>query len=658
MIVYDIEYDENVTSLHGTLLKGLRERLDLCKQRRADFDMRVDDNERRTAIYKKKNKNDHAKVVKKKKGESDYSEIIIPQSYALMVSAHTYLCNVFLQRDPVWSVQGIQDEGQLKELAVETYLRYQHTSGGHARAEMIWLLDPCRYGVGIIGNYWENETKVVTALEEVPKEVDGVIVEGEFEKQFRRREVPGYEGSRLYNVYPKDFIFDPRVPMGRLQDMEFCGRNTTISMSEALARSAKGTWFNVDEAISRVSKNSDSRDFNDDVDRTLDELTGAASTDKSNKILSAPSKGKSSGLLDIEELSITIIPSHWGIADSDYPEKWHFTIAQKSVIVCAYPFGTLHQEHPMHVLEMELDGYRQDSRSLMEVTEPLNDVLNWQFNSHMFNRRAAMNNQFVYDPMRVEERDLRSREAGKLIRLKATAYGTDVRSAIHQLPVSDVTASNVHDAQQVISMMQKQTGINEDVSGGSSTSSRRSATEFNATTGFSMGRLSRDAYWMAITGWRSLGLHLISDSQQFYTSVKKMKIAGYTGISEELVEVSPETIAGRFDVVAVDGTLPVSKLQQANFWKEALMGLSSVPEIAANYRLEDMFAHMSRLGGLAAISKFRIEPDEKVKRLLEKGLIEDVTKPTTGGVGGGTSTGTQPPPSTDQAFRTLGIPEN
>lgn len=635
MIVFDIPHRTDEKALHTILLKGLRDRLELCESRRSTFDTRMDKNEERCALYRKKNEKDAKKKTAKNKGESEYSEVVVPYSFALMASAHAYMCSVFLQRDPVFMVQGVQDEGATKELAIETLLRFQYNSGDMGKHMLIWLLDPCRYGIGILGSYWAENDKVVTQLEEHPLVVDGVEVEGKTQKRFVRRVVQGYRGNRVFNVHPKDFIFDPRVPMNAIQDMEFLGRKTSISTTTALERQQMGEYFNIDAVINKMTAAQD-KEKAGDVDRVLDDLTGAAKVDHSNAVLKTPVSGKT-GQIQLEELSVTLIPKQWGIStEGNRPEKWHFTIANKEFIVCAYPQGTLHQEHGYHVLEMELDGYRQDSRSLTEMAEPMNDVLSWMFNSHMWNRRAALNNQFVYDPMRVNESDLRSTKAGKMIRLKATAMGTDVRTAIHQLPVADVTANSIQDAMAVEKMMQRTLGVNEDVAGTSSTSSRRSATEFQATTGFSMGRLARDALHFSLTGFKSLGRHLISNTQQFYTAEQKLKVGGYTGFVEEVVDVSPEIIAGSFDVVPVDGTMPISRMQEASFWKEVLLGLGQLPDIRAAYRVEDIFAHMARQGGLQAIEKFRVEPDEKVQRLIQMGVLENVTS----GLVPGTNTGT------------------
>src|SRR5690606_39153717 len=144
------------------------------------------------------------------------------------------------------------------------------------------------------------------------------------------------------------------------------------------------------------------------------------------------------------------------------------------------------------------------------------------FNTHMYNKRQVINNQFVVDPHRVVVKDLQTTTPGKIIRLKPHAYGTDVRTAISQLPVQDVTSQNYGDAQVVEQQMQRALGINDDITGRSSPTSRRSATEFRGTTSQSANRLANMAYWFSVTGWRSLAKCLIGSTQEMYTTEMKV----------------------------------------------------------------------------------------------------------------------------------------
>jgi hypothetical protein len=70
-------------------------------------------------------------------------------------------------------------------------------------------------------------------------------------------------------------------------------------------------------------------------------------------------------------------------------------------------------------------------RSMLEQLKPLNDVLTWLFNSHFYNVRKALNDQFVIDPSRIMMRDALDPEPGRMMRLKPTAYGTDPKSSDH-----------------------------------------------------------------------------------------------------------------------------------------------------------------------------------------------------------------------------------
>ena len=78
-------------------------------------------------------------------------------------------------------------------------------------------------------------------------------------------------------------------------------------------------------------------------------------------------------------------------------------------------------------------------------------------------------------------------------------------------------------------------------------------------------------------------------------------------------------IAGFYDFVPVDGTLPIDRFAQANLWKELLTGLYQVPQIAMSYDLGGIFAWMAQLAGLKNITQFRIMPDQQLAQQVQAG---------------------------------------
>jgi len=138
---------------------------------------------------------------------------------------------------------------------------------------------------------------------------------------------------------------------------------------------------------------------------------------------------------------------------------------------------------------------------------------------------------------------------------------------------------------------------------------------------------------------------MLQNTQQLYEEEKMFQIAGnmFADASKRspdgsnAIQVSPETIAGFYNFVPVDGTLPVDRFAQANLWKELLLQMGSIPAIAMEWDIGAMMSHVMKLTGERNVDRFRLnlQPDEKLQRQAELGNVIPVGGQSGGG--GGTS---------------------
>lgn len=261
-------------------------------------------------------------------GNPQYTTIKIPYSYAIMMTAHTYYTTVFLSRDPVFQVTGRHGESQQSVQAVEALLAYQLQTGGMLVPLNIWLHDAAKYGLGVTGDFWDEEFSVVSEIVEEPRLVLGVLPTNKTRKIKRTRRVPGYIGNRLYNIRPYDWFPDPRVTAANFQRGEFCGAYIELGWNTILKREEQGLYTNVDVIKSRHGNA---------------ELSGSASTQREagaeQLLLPSPetfffdevvgrdksTRGKNSTVLPAYEVCIDLIPSAWGLGRGNLPEKWIVT---------------------------------------------------------------------------------------------------------------------------------------------------------------------------------------------------------------------------------------------------------------------------------------------------------------------------------------------
>lgn len=603
---------------HGLILKHFKARLKLAKdeQEKTRLQKWKECEDTFTAYMPEKDV-DTVRKSQRKAGMPSYTTIAIPYSYAMLLTAHTYYTSVFLARDPIFQMKGRHGEGQDAETAMESLLDYQLTSGGGMPALFIWLMDIGKYGHGVIGHYWDKEVFTLQRYAEVPKTFLGMPLPGTSQKQLITEEQVGYEGNKLYNVRPADFFPDPRVPLHRFQEGEFCIEFDKIGWVTAARMGANGLWFNLDK-VRKMKESGDVNNSRGDVGHDTN-LPGEsqeyyAMAEESNKPL----------MMDKYTFHWDLVPRELGLGESTRPEKWVFTIANEEIVVSAQPLGLVHNRYPYDVIPFEVEGYNIFNRSMLEVLDPLNKTMEWLFNTHFFNVRAALNNMFLVDPSKVNIRDMEDPEPGKMIRLKPAAYGQDVRTLMQQFPVADVTRGNLSDSDVVGQLAQRVMGVNDNIMGSVNTGGRKTATEVRSSTSFGINRLKTNCEWFSTVGFAPLASKLAMSTQQLYSAERKYRIVGdQAQWAQAYMNINPSMIAGFYDFVPVDGTMPIDRFAQVNLWQQLLGSLSKVPGALQSYDLSKIFAFVAQLGGLKNINRFRIQiqPDGVLQQQAASGNV-------------------------------------
>jgi hypothetical protein len=602
------------SKLHETILKNFKSRYDLGKdEMRKKREEQWKNSEDTFTAYMAETEVDNLRASGRKAGQVEYTTISIPYSYAMLLTSHTYYTSVFMARDPIFQLQGRHGESQDQETAIESLLDYQIVAGQNMPPLFIWLMDVGKYSHGVIGHYWDKEEFTLTQYKDVPRTFLGMPIPGTLEKKLVSEDMVGYEGNRLYNVRPQDFVTDPRVPLARFQDGEFCIVFDKVGWIKVAEGAASGKYFNT-KYLSKESNFS-----------SEDRMSQGNDTNLPGEDMAFYSVGEDHpSSVDLHEFHWNIVPSELGVGSSTRPEKWVFTIANKRVVISAQPLGLVHNRYPFDVIPFEVEGYNVYNRSMLEVLDPLNKTMEWLFNSHFYNVRAALNNMFLVDPSRVNVRDLEDPGPGKMIRLKPAAYGQDVRTLMSQFPVQDITRSNLSDSDTVAQLAQRITGVSDNVMGSVNTGGRKTATEVRSSTTFGINRLKTNCEWFSATGFAPLCQKLVMSTQQLYTAEKKFRIVGdQAQWGQSYIDVSPDQIAGFYDFVPVDGTMPVDRFAQVNLWQQLMGNMARVPGMLQGYDMTKIFAFVAQLGGLKNVNRFRIQvvPDGMMQQQAAQGNV-------------------------------------
>lgn len=593
------------TREHQRVRDALVARLQISEQRMSQRHTQFSKNEEKFIAYIPETEANAHRRLDREAGKPRHTTFEIPYSFALVLTAHMYWCSVFLSRNPILQVLGRHGEGQWNEMAVEALLDYQIHVGRNLIPLYNWLLDAPKYGLGVLGAFWDDEIITCSEIVEENETWLGVPIPGKTKKVRKVKQLAGYQGMRLFNIRPYHFFPDPRVPISRLQDGEFVGWYTEFGWNELLRRQLAGQAFNMGAA----AQQSKARQAGNDSDWGSEKLEWPDPDMTADTI-----DVKDTGFLKGHQIYVDLVPRDWGLGESSNPEKWFFTLVNKEVIVCARPAGSYHNRFPVFVNEYEIDAYQLSKRSMFEILEPLNNTLTWLFDSHYVNVRKVVNDQFVIDPSKLMMSDVLKSDGGRMWRLRPEFWGTDPSAAVHQMQVVDVTQNHMKDASIVMDLMNRVSSVNENIMGIVNPGGRKTASEIRSANSLGVNRLKTIAEYNSALGWEPMTQVMIQETQQRMDAERMYRVAGSSGQDKVAnLKVGPDDIAGFFDFIPVDGTLPVDRMALANLHREMLKDAASIPALAGQVDLLEMLKYTWELLGVKTFDKFRIQPRIQVR---------------------------------------------
>ena len=622
---------------HSFIVKAILARKLFSEQENRDRIFAYNKAEEDFAAYMPTKDADQLRKQKRDAGSPQYTTILVPYSYAALMGAHTYWSSVLLSRSPVWQYMGRTGEPEMNVMAVEALCEYQTTVGNLLPALYVWLMDAGKYGLGVIWHSWESESIYVREISDEPITVAGMPLLGKTKSVATVTQIPGYQGGRGYNVRPHDYLNDPRVPFTDPDLGEFVGRKFPMGYNEIQNGINDGSIIksNGEKVLQRMRSGNANNIGDYDQGSSQVVLPGT-----NNSISPNHAESGLTTSLNVVEMVIEVIPSMWGLGSTTYPEKWVFLVTNPNksdtsgILLSARPYGMYHNRFPACILESEIEGYGMNKRSLLDIGRPMNDIITWLFNSHFYAVRKSLNGEIVYDPSRVYTADINDREPGKRIRLRPEAYGTDVNAAITTLgPDAAVTQQNLGDMRVAADLLNRIVGVTDNVMGQMTPGGRKSATEVRSANTGSIGRLKTITEYFSATGFSRFGDILLRSAQQLYDREDKLRVAGMLPNNmNNFIDVNPATIAGNFDYIPVDGTLPVDRMATVNMFSNLLNTIQRFPQFTAQYDVGKIIAYIAQMGGIKNLNQFKVQmasPEQLAQQQQQGNII-----PVGGGANG------------------------
>jgi hypothetical protein len=595
-----IEQLEPKSDLHQFVLTKLSDRIAMSERAMSKFYSRWNLNESKFQAYI--DLPEYERVLKDMKGKKQAPEvvsIIVPYSFATIWTIVTYMVHTFGGRKPIFQVGAHSREAVNPAKHMETLLQYNADQVRLITAFFQWFLDGEIYGVGAMRTLWTEKFAFRSQMQQ--GSIAGMAMPGIKSQNMKTRvRKKVYEGNDVANIDPFMFFPDPRVPMSKVNEKgEFVFWRSFEGEHTLRREAAKGTLKWVHEATKEG--------------RTTPGYTSEATPSSERSLISGGEAHpgnpfmqdyRSLPFFQYDQGTVDLIPKDWKLGEGEEPEKWLFSIVNKTQIVQAERLDLDHGRHPVSVIEPLAFGHGFGMPGTADLLGPIQDALSWFMNSHIYNVRSALNNMFVVDPSLVEMQDLRDQGPGKLIRIKRAAIGQDVRTLVSQLQVQDVTSGHIDKMQSFMRMGDAMSAVNDNLRGIQEAGGRKTATEVRTSGEAGASRLAARARYISSQGMVDLAEQMACNIQQNQTMEYYLKIVGEEGAAEP-TPITPESVLGDFHFPVHDGTLPLDRVALLDVWKEIFLALASNPQLGPQYDVQGIFEFMADLGGAKNLRDFK-----------------------------------------------------
>jgi len=591
--------------LHEWVLEQLNRRIKASEREMTRFYPRWRIQERKVQAYM--SLPDYEQILKdmNNSGKPPAPAIItFPYQYATISTIVTYLARVFLGQTPIFPL-GASSPGSADRVKnMETILQYQADYTRLVMRLYQFFLDGEIYGVCAARNIWTELRGFRTTWQQTSPALQAVGG-GNGLTQSRTLKTL-YAGAEVENIDPFMFFPDPTVPMCEVaQKGEFAFWRNFTGWHNLVAAANQGQLKYIDKVEPFSSEHS-----------TWFNLSNRNLLAQGDAHAGRRIRGQAGKLEDVfmeDQGSIVIIPDDWGLGPETYLVKYLFTVINRKQICQAVAQDNDHDAHPLVCSEPYTMGYAFGSPALTDYTGQIQDIMSWFLNSHIENVRAVLNDSLVVDPSKIELADLKRTGPGRIIRLRPQAIGSDVRQAVFQLPLQDVTRNHMADMSAFMKIGDTISSVTDNLRGVQNMGGRKSATEVRTSAESGATRLASHAQLYSAQSICELARQMTSNTQQYMNQEVYLKLLG----SQEFAKLGPLQLMGDFVFPIQDGTLPSDKTMLLQEWKEIIQFIMQDQEMRMSYSLPKIFEYVAGdLGGARNVSTFRMNPGMQADRQM------------------------------------------
>ena len=628
-------YKELCQPTQNACISGLLQRCkDYLKLSRVEMVKHYPDWDHYDMVYRGERPSDDADVKARERKEP--MKMVVPLTYQQVQTFVSFCYGVYNQRDYFYELMGAapQDETAAKVgmAVLERDLNYNRFKSEKLTQ---FLTDIGRFGIGVLKHSWIHETVPMVQQVPDPNFVTNPALPPVAPPMITQvTDSTKFLGNKIIAVNPYRFFPDPRIPITRFREGEFCADEIEYGRGD-LEAMEKGQQVGGVEFIPAFRQ--------EDLDGRRLIWIGKDPMLMYNNV---------PRFVLVSELQIRINPSKFEYAPGkflnpsiDREVKCVVWMANDSRIIKLEEMGYAHDEFSYDVAQFTNDQQRFMNFGLAEVLGPLQESITWFINARITSVRKVIQNQLIVDPSGIEIKDLQDRNP--IIRLKKNMAGAGVDRYVTQLKVQDVTQGHLNDCSYLTKYGQEATGITDSILG-QFAGGRRSASEARNVAPAAAGRLLLTAHGIWDSALGPLGQKMLSNLRQGLDQPTLVRIIGQSHTSQlpgiaSFLPVTKADLTGNYDFMVFDGTLPTERNAAAMTLQELLMAMAKDPRLVYVFKKDPtlLLNEILDLRGIRNAERFDLTPQRAQElMLMAQGAAVSPPTPTSGD--GGQSGNNQP----------------
>ncbi len=581
---------EEISPLHQKILTHVKDRIVASRSKMSEYYSYWD---KQAELYSSKRTPTKADIQAAEQGLP--TGMTIPLTYA-QVNTFVAFCYMLLkQKDTFYGYSGTGDTDKAWSGAADTIVERDFQTSEGDRLVMQFLLDVARFSIGILKDSWVEEFTYIPTVNVFPgQNGDPDTTTTTFKK------VRTFQGNRLDVVSPYRFFPDPAYPIAEWKKGSFVGFEDEISKMELQHLESLGSVHGIKHVQAFAETN----------------LKQWGRNQMRSGIFNWSKPDKEKNIVSRTEFHTWLVPSEFVDEDMQplgpetFPVRYVIWVANDSRVIKCEPSNTIHNQYPCSVGQFSADINEFSPTGLAGIIDNLQATISWFINSRVASVSRTIDNQFIVDPTGIEVSSIEKRS--RIILLRKSAARTDVRRYITQVQVQDTTTGHVGDANNLMTVMQMVSGVNDNAMG-QYNGGRRSATEARSVVQGAASRMKLvlDILWTC--AFRPQSQRLLLNHRQALSEDTFVRIVGESeaGLYPQF-HGTPEDLAQSYDTTVYDGSLPSEKGFLAQSLQELLSILLTNPQAALQFNLDPnrILQGIYKLRGIGGLSQFKYDPQQ------------------------------------------------